>query len=174
MGTMSPFSNMAPLNVTLGVMFLLGAIAFIVIGALATSGKLPGNNVIGLRVQEVRSNEATWVQAHRVVGPFWILAGVALAMGAAFALIAHGWMWLAPVIALLAAGVALAIGGNFGAKTAALVDVALHTQANDQSSTTHTGTPSADPTNGTGGDTAPPAVDLDAMRKAAGTADEQE
>lgn len=161
---MSPFSNMAPLNVTLGVIFLLAAIAFIVIGAMATSGKLPGNNVIGLRVQEVRSNETTWVQAHRVVGPFWILAGVALAMGAAFALIAHGWVWLAPVIALLAAGVALAIGGNFGAKTAALVDVALHTQANDQSSGA---------ANAADSKAAPPAVDLDAVRKAAGSADER-
>ena len=129
---------MTTLNVALGVVFLVVALVFIIIGAAATAGKLPGNKVIGLRVQEVRANEATWVRAHRVVGPFWILAGVALAMGGAFALIAHGWVWVAPAIAVLAAGAAHAAGAA-----------------------------------GTETEAAPPAVDLDAVRKAAGSADER-
>lgn len=166
---MSPFSNMTTLNVALGVVFLVVALVFIIIGAAATAGKLPGNKVIGLRVQEVRANEATWVRAHRVVGPFWILAGVALAMGGAFALIAHGWVWVAPAIAVLAAGASLAVGGNFGAKTAALVDASLHTQSHNQPA----GAAHAAGAAGTETEAAPPAVDLDAVRKAAGSADER-
>ena len=109
---MSPFATMTTLNVVLGILFLLVAVFFLVTGGMATAGKLPGNAVIGLRVPEVRKSESTWVQAHRVVGPFWVLTGLALAIGAAFAFIAHGWVWIAPVIALVAAIIALSVGGN--------------------------------------------------------------
>ena len=148
---------MSTLNAVLGTIFLVLALILIVLGAVATAGKLPGNNIIGLRVPEVRKNESTWVQAHRVVGPFWILAGVGLAIAGAFAFIAQGWMWVAPVIALVAAVVALSVGGNFGARAAALVDASLNATDN--------------PTTATGGVTAPE-VNLDALRRAASKADE--
>lgn len=148
---MSPFATMTTLNVVLGIVFLLAAVFFLVTGGMATAGKLPGNAVIGLRVPEVRKNESTWVQAHRVVGPFWVLTGLAMAIGAAFAFIAHGWVWVAPVVALVAAIIALSVGGNFGARAALLVDAA-------QNSTTAEPAPS-------------PAVDLDALRNAASKAD---
>lgn len=145
---------MTTLNTVLGIIFIVGALFFIITGAMATAGKLPGNKTIGLRVPEVRKNESTWVQAHKVVGPFWILTGVALAFAAAFAFIAHGWLWLAPSIAVVAAVVSLSVGGNFGARAAALVDAALDT-------------PDPQPQA-----PAAPAVDVDALRRAAGHADE--
>lgn len=148
---------MTTLNVVLGILFILAAVAFIAIGAVAAAGKLPGNSVVGLRVPEVRKHESTWVQAHKVVGPFWILTGVALAIGAAFSFIAHGWVWVAPVIALVAAVVSLSVGGNFGARAAALVDDAIQAQESEK----ETATP------------AQPQVNLDALRRAAGKADEQ-
>lgn len=156
LGSMSPFATMTTLNVVVGILFIIGAVVFIVLGGVAAAGKLPGNDIIGLRVPEVRKDESIWVQAHRVLGPFWILAGVALAMGAAFAFIASGWVWVAPVIALVAAVVALSVGGNFGARAAALVDAAR--DANPEPETP------AEPA---------PQVDLDALRRAAGKADEQ-
>lgn len=150
---------MTTLNIVIGILFLIGAAVFIAIGVSAAVGKLPGNSVVGLRVPEVRKHESTWVQAHRVVGPFWILTGFALALGGAFAFISHGWLWVAPVIALVAAVVALSVGGNFGARAAALVDEAIDAQDAEAN------TPQPAPQ---------PQVNLDALRKAAGKADEQQ
>lgn len=144
---------MTTLNVVLGVLFIIGALLFLVPGAMATAGKLPGNNFIGLRLPEVRKSEHTWIAAHRVVGPFALLAGVAMAIGAAFAFIAQGWVWVAPAIALIAAIAAFAVGGNYGARAAKLTDAALN----------HPDEPT---------ETAPaPEVNLDALRRAAGKAD---
>lgn len=153
---MSPFAAMTTLNIVVGILFIIAAVALAVLGGVAAAGKLPGNKVIGLRVPEVRKEERTWVQAHRVVGPFWILAGLAMAIAAAFSFIAHGWLWLAPVIAFVAGVVALSVGGNYGAKAAALIDEHLNASAEQT-------TPSKPA----------PAVDLDALRRAAGRADER-
>ncbi|WP_246814933.1 SdpI family protein [Corynebacterium sp. HMSC08D02] len=128
--------------------------ALLILGVLATAGKLPGNGVIGLRVPEVRKHESTWRQAHRVTGPFWVLAAVAFAIGAAFAFIAYGWMWILVAVAVVAGFVSISVGGNFGARAAALVDAALDASDSDSSDE--------------------PAVDLGALRKAAGKADEQQ
>ena len=154
LGCMSPLATMTTLNAVLGTIFIVLALVFLIVGAMATAGKLPGNNVVGLRVPEVRKNESTWRQAHRVVGPFWILTGVGLALAAAFAFIASGWLWIAPAIAVVASVVALSVGGNFGARAALLVDDALSTPD----------TPSEEPA-------AAPAVDLGALRNAATQAD---
>ncbi len=154
---MSPLDSMTTLNLVLGIIFLAGALCFIVLGAVATAGKLPGNATVGLRVPEVRKHESTWVQAHRVVGPFWILTGVALAIAAAFAFIAQGWVWVAPAIAVVAAVIALSVGGNFGARAAALVDAALEAKSQDEAAAARA--------------ESAPAVDLDALRRAAGQAD---
>lgn len=160
LGCMSPLATMTTLNAVLGTIFIVLALVFLIVGAMATAGKLPGNNVVGLRVPEVRKNESTWRQAHRVVGPFWILTGVGLALAAAFAFIASGWLWIAPAIAVVASVVALSVGGNFGARAALLVDDALSSTSADSASA------------GTGaGAAAAPAVDLGALRNAATQAD---
>lgn len=148
---MSPFENMTTLNVVVGIVFILLTLLLLIPGAMASAGKLPGNKWIGLHVPAVRKNQAIWDQAHKVAGPFWLLAGVALAFGAAFSFIASGWMWLLPAVAFLAAVVAASLGGNFGARAAAAVE-----QAQDN-------TPQPEPER--------PAVNIDALRRAAGHVD---
>ena len=142
---------MSTVNVVVGTIFIVLALALLIPGMMATAEKLPGNKYVGLHVPAVRKNESVWRQAHKVAGPFWILGGVALSFGAAFAFIAQGWVWLFPVIALVLAVVAASVGGNFGARAAVAVEEAQK----------------AEPT-------APkPQVNLDALRKAAGKADEK-
>lgn len=141
-------------NLVVAVLFLLLALVCIAVGAMAATGKLPGNSVVGLRIAEVRKEHSTWTQAHKVAGPFWILSGVTLVFGAAFAWIATGWLWLVPVIAVILAVVFISVGANFGARAAVLIDRAIEDQKNQP----------AEP--------APaPSVDLDAMRRAASQSD---
>ena len=149
-----PFSDTSSINTIIGILLIVFTVALLIPGILATAGKLPGNGVIGLRVPEVRKHESTWRQAHRVTGPFWVLAAVAFAIGAAFAFIAYGWMWILVAVAVIAGFVSISVGGNFGARAAALVDAALDASDSDSSDE--------------------PAVDLGALRKAAGKADEQQ
>ena len=148
---MSPFENMSTLNVVVGIVFIVLTLLLLIPGALASTGKLPGNKWFGLHVPAVRKDRGIWDQAHKVAGPFWVLAGVALAFGAAFAFISSGWMWLLPAVALVAAVVAASLGGNFGARAAAAVEQAREKQAEEPK----------------------PAVNIDALRRAAGRADEQ-
>ena len=146
-------------NTVVGTLLIILSLVLIVLGAMATAGRLPGNAIIGLRVASVRKDKSIWDQAHRVAGPFVVFAGVALAFGSAFAFIANGWLWLAPIIALVIAVVALSVAGNFGARAAALVDAAREDEA-------HT---TAEP------ETAQPAaeINLDALRNATSRADTQ-
>ncbi len=138
----------------IGTIFIVCALALLVPGALATAGRLPGNSIVGLRVPEVRKDEGIWVQAHRVVGPYLIFGGAALAFGGAFSFIASGWLWVAPVLLAVLALVACALGGNMGARAARLIDDARNA-------------------NSTTADEAPaPAVNLDALRNAAREADQ--
>lgn len=139
------------LGVILGITLIVAALILIIPGALATAGRLPGNSVVGLRVPEVRKDEEIWLKAHKVTGPYLILGGIALAFGAAFAFIASGWSWVAPVIAVIAAVASVSVGGNTGARAAKLFDDARST-------------PEPAPT---------PEVDLTAVRDAAKKADEQ-
>lgn len=148
---MSPFATMTTLNVVIGILFVVLMLAMLIPGFMAAAGKLPGNKWVGLHVPAVRKDESVWRQAHKVAGPFWVLAGVALAFGAAFAFIAQGWVWVFPVIAFVVAVVAASVGGNFGARAAVMVEQAQENQ----------GEP-AQPK---------PQVNLDALRKAAGQAD---
>ena len=138
----------------IGTIFIVCALALLVPGALATAGRLPGNSIVGLRVPEVRKDEGIWVQAHRVVGPYLIFGGAALAFGGAFSFIASGWLWVAPVLLAVLAVVACALGGNMGARAARLID-------------------DAQAANATTADEVPaPAVNLDALRNAAREADQ--
>ncbi|WP_394281783.1 SdpI family protein [Corynebacterium sp.] len=143
-------------NLIVTILFIIVAVVLIVLGMLAATGRLKGNSYIGLRVREVRQEEAVWTQAHKVTGPFSILAGVALLFGAAFVWIASGWLWLAPVVAAVLAIIFLSVGGNMGARTAALLDQAQKAEPE----------PAPQPES--------PAVDLDALRRAAGQSDERE
>lgn len=137
------------MNLVAGVLLSLVALFLVVVGLMATAGKLPGNPVVGLRLASVRKNKRIWDGAHRVAGPFVALAGVALAFGAAFAFIADGWLWVAPVIAAVVAVVALSAAGSAGARAAQLLD------AEPAQSEAPTG----------------PKVDLEALRRAASQAD---
>ena len=147
--TMSPFANMSTLNVVIGIVFAVLTIALFIPGALATAGKLPGNKWVGLHVPAVRKDQGIWDQAHKVAGPFWLLAALALAFGAAFSFIASGWMWVLPVVALVAAVIAASVGGNFGARAATMVENAREEEPEPEK----------------------PAVNIDALRRAAGQAD---
>lgn len=143
-------------GVIIGVVFIVFAIALLIPGVLAALGRLPGNNVVGLHVPEVRKDEEIWVQAHKVTGPYLILGGLALAFGAAFSFIANGWLWAGPVILALIAIAAIAAAGNQGARAAKLFAQA---KANDAEAS-----PAAQPA---------PQVDLGALRNAARQADDR-
>lgn len=147
--TMSPFANMSTLNLVIGIVFAVLTLALFIPGALATAGKLPGNKWVGLHVPAVRKDQGIWDQAHKVAGPFWLLASLALAFGTAFSFIASGWMWGLPAIALVAAVVAASVGGNFGARAATMVEKAREDEPQPGK----------------------PAVNIDALRRAAGQAD---
>lgn len=105
-------------GVVIGVVFIVFALALLIPGLLAALGRLPGNNVVGLHVPEVRKDEEIWVQAHKVAGPYLILGGLALAFGSAFAFIADGWLWMGPVVLGVVAVAAVAAAGNQGARAA--------------------------------------------------------
>ena len=139
-------------GVVIGVVFIVFALALLIPGVLATLGRLPGNNVVGLHVPEVRKDEEVWVKAHKVAGPYLILGGLALGFGAAFAFIANGWLWVGPVVLAVVAIAALAAAGNQGARAARLFAEAKEAEAE--------------------ADTEPaPQVDLGALRNAAREAD---
>lgn len=146
---MSPFANMSTLNLVIGIVFAVLTLALFIPGALATAGKLPGNKWVGLHVRAVRKDQGIWDQAHKVAGPFWLLAALALAFGAAFSFIASGWMWVLPVVALVAAVITASVGGNFGARAATMVENAREEEPEPEK----------------------PAVNIDALRRAAGQAD---
>lgn len=146
---MSPFANMSTPNVVIGIVFAVLTLALFIPGALATAGKLPGNKWVGLHVPAVRKDQGIWDQAHKGAGPFWLLAALALAFGAAFSFIASGWMWVLPVVALVAAVVAASVGGNFGARAATMVEKAREEEPEPEK----------------------PAVNIDALRRAAGQVD---
>ncbi len=141
-------------GVVIGVVFIVFALALLIPGVLAALGRLPGNNVVGLHVPEVRKDEEIWIQAHKVAGPYLILGGLALAFGSAFAFIANGWLWAVPVVLAVVAVAAVAAAGNQGARAARLFTEARENQA--------------------GADAAPaPQVDLGALRNAARQADDR-
>ena len=139
-------------GVVIGVVFIVFALALLIPGLLAALGRLPGNNVVGLHVPEVRKDEEIWFQAHKVAGPYLILGGLALAFGSAFAFIADGWLWMGPVVLGAVAVAAVAAAGNQGARAARLFAEAKENEAD--------------------ADAAPaPQVDLGALRNAARRAD---
>ncbi|MDK8496076.1 SdpI family protein [Corynebacterium marquesiae] len=154
--------------IAVGIIFLILAVFLIVVGALASSKRLPGNSYIGLRLQEIRKSREAWDNAHRVAGPFWILSGVCLVFGGIVALRAQGWMWLIPVLTFVAAVLALSIGSNLGSRAAFLYEQA-HADEEGCGESCNCGS------DGCGGEEAPaasaPQVDVDALRHAARESD---
>ena len=145
-----------------GIIFLIVAAIFIVVGGLASLRKLPGNSVVGLRLAEIRKTKEAWDNAHAVAGPFWFLAGVALVFGGIIALRAEGWMWLIPALTFVVAVLALSVGSNMGARAAYLWDQA-HKEDDGCGESCNCG-------DGGGGGEAP-TVDVSAARTAAKRAD---
>ena len=143
------------IGVVIGVVFIVFALALLIPGVLAALGRLPGNNVVGLHVPEVRKDEEIWVQAHKVTGPYLILGGLALAFGAAFSFIAEGWLWAGPVILALIGVAAVAAAGNQGARAAKLFAQAKQNDAENAAEATQPA----------------PQVDFGALRNAARRAD---
>lgn len=86
------------------LLFVLGT-AVLVTGLLGLTGKLPGNRWIGLHIPEVRKSRTMWDTAHRIVGPFWTGAGIAILLGGLVSL-QGGWLWIIAVI-LVVGGVLL-------------------------------------------------------------------
>ncbi|AGP32001.1 SdpI family protein [Corynebacterium terpenotabidum] len=81
------------------LLFVFGA-AVLVTGLLGLTGKLPGNRWVGLRIPEVRKSREMWTTAHRIVGPFWTGAGVALLVGGLVSL-EGGWLWAVAAVLFL-------------------------------------------------------------------------
>ena len=96
------------------LLFVLG-IAVLVTGLMGLTGTLPGNRWVGLRIPEVRKSKDMWVTGHRIAGPFWTGAGVALLLSGLVSL-QGGWLW-AVVGGVLAIGALALIG--IGAANAA-------------------------------------------------------
>ncbi len=134
--------------IVLGLILLVLAAFLLSVGAVAAARKLPGNNYIGLRVEEVRKDQRTWEVAHAVAGPIWMLGGVSLVFGGIIALGAQGWMWVLPIISVIVAVLAVSVGSNMGARAAFLQD-----RLNEEE------------------DKQPPKVNLTALRAAAKHAD---
>lgn len=171
---------MTVIGIILGSLFGILAVLLIVTGALAWTAKLPGNPAIGIRVPEVRKSQELWDMAHRVAGPLWVLSGVAWTIAALVSFAATGWMWLVVVLGVIGGLTFLGMGAGMGAHTVAMVDAKRKAQG--ESVDAEGGCCSSD--NGEGGccstsepaadapvvNTTPlnaPAIDLDAVRRAA-------
>ena len=103
------------------ILAVLGVLIFAV-GLAATVGKLPGNPVVGLRIPEVRKSQELWTIAHKIAGPAWIGAGVALLLAALVSLRAETLLWL--IVALLVIGcvVLMGMGAGLAAHAVARID----------------------------------------------------
>lgn len=105
------------------IVVLILAAALLVVGALATTRRLPGNPLIGLKVPEVRKTKEIWDVSHAVAGPMWVAAGASLLFGGLMGLRLStllGVIFLA--LTIFVAAVFLGVGANNGAKAAHLMD----------------------------------------------------
>ena len=151
-----------------GIIMLIVSALLLIVGGLAAAGKLPGNNVIGLRLIEIRKSRAAWDNAHKVAGPFWVLSGVSLFFGGIVALNASGWMWLIPAAMTAVSLLALSVGSNLGSRAAYLFDQA-HSEEEGCGDSCNCGGDSCTPAGEA--KQQPPEIDLDSLRKAAEESD---
>lgn len=114
--------------IVLSVLLFVFGVAVLVTGVLALTAKLPGNKWVGLRVPEARKNREMWDTGHRIAGPTWTGAGVAL-IAAGVVSLQGGWMWI--IVALLVVGAVFLIGmgAALAAQTLAKIDHAKALEA---------------------------------------------
>ena len=108
--------------IVLTAVLVVVGLAFFIAGLLGAVGKLPGNQVVGLRVPEVRKTEELWNTAHRIVGPAWMGAGAAFIGAALITLTVSGWMWLVFALLLVGAAFLIGLGSALGAHAVARLD----------------------------------------------------
>lgn len=113
--------DMTVIGIILGSLFGILAVLLIVTGVAAWQAKLPGNPIIGIRVPEVRKSQELWDMAHRVAGPLWVLSGVSWAIASLISFTATGWMWIIPVAGVIGGLIFLGMGAGMGAHTVAMV-----------------------------------------------------
>lgn len=103
------------------LLFVLG-IAVLVTGLMGLTGTLPGNRWVGLRIPEVRKSKDMWVTGHRIAGPFWTGAGVALLFGGLVSL-QGGWLWAVTGVLVIGALTLIGIGAANAAHIMAQIDL---------------------------------------------------
>lgn len=100
------------------------AILVIAVGALGLTEKLPGNGIVGLRIPEVRKSQSNWALAHKIAGPAWMGAGVALLGAALLTLNIGGWMWLVFAMLIIASLFLIGMGSAMAASAMAKLEQA--------------------------------------------------
>lgn len=153
----------------LAVIIFVLALALAVVAFLAMQGKLPGNNILGIRTEAARKNERYWTIAHKVAAPMWFGAAGALLVAGVVALRVSGWLWVFFAVALLLAVVFLGVGASMGARTVALIDEKESDSDGCDSGSCGCGDGGCGSDAGQGAAAAPaPAVDRDALKRALG------
>ncbi|MDO4909826.1 MAG: SdpI family protein [Corynebacterium sp.] len=152
---------MSIVNAIIGVVLLVIALIQCIVGIAGWKQKLPGNPYIGIRVPEVRKSQDMWNKAHLIAGPLWTLAGICLAVGGVISLFASGWLWALPIIAVVGWLVFVGMGAGMAANAVAFLDAKAEEE----------GGCGQDCNCGDSGCENAPAVNLDAVKNAAASAD---
>lgn len=105
------------------VLVLLVGLALMVggTGLLALTGKLPGNDVLGVRTPETRRSPEAWKLANRSAGPAFLGSGLVILLGTLALGLIGGWIGV--VVVVVAAVIAIAllnVAGIAGARAAAI------------------------------------------------------
>ena len=117
--------GMTFLSIILGVL----GVAVLIVGVLSTTGTLPGNSIIGLRIPEVRKSQEYWTMGHKIAGPTWTGSGLALLACAVVAWGASGWLWLIVGLLVVAAVFLLGMGAALASHALAQVDARAQKEA---------------------------------------------
>ncbi|MGO1949568.1 MAG: SdpI family protein [Mycobacteriaceae bacterium] len=116
--------------IVLSVLLCVLGVAVLVTGVLALSAKLPGNKWVGLRIPEARKNREMWDTGHRIAGPTWTGAGIALIAGGVVS-VQGGWMWLITALLFVGALFLIGMGAALAAQTLAKIDHVKAQQAEE-------------------------------------------
>lgn len=107
------------------VVVLLAGLALVVgtTGVLAMAGRLPGNDVLGVRTPETRTSPEAWEVANRAAGPAFLGSGLALLLGTVALPLVGGWVGgIVVVVAVVISFALLNVAGIAGARAAAIWD----------------------------------------------------
>lgn len=107
--------------IVLTVILAVLGVLILAVGVAGAAGVLPGNPVVGLRIPEVRKSKEMWTIGHKIAGPAWIGAGVALILAGVVAANAGGFLWL--IVALLVIGAVVLWGMGAGLAAHALANL---------------------------------------------------